>query len=89
MLTTRKLERLVKGYANHRRIEILVLLSDSPELSVIEISKKLKVNYKTISEHIRRMANSGLVLKRYQGSSVRHKLTPTGKSILKFLRILE
>jgi len=65
------------------------LISDSPELSVIEISEKLKINFKTASEHICRLAIAGLVLKRNQGAAVRHKLSPQGNSILKFLRTLE
>ena len=89
MLKSRRLERVVKGFANHRRIQIIELLSDSPELSVTEISEKLKINFKTASEHIRRLAIAGLVLKRNQGVNVRHKLSPTGNSILKFLRTLE
>ena len=89
MLKPRQLERIVKGFANHRRIQILQLLEKSPELSVQEISKELKINFKTASEHIRRLAIAGLVLKRSQAINVRHKLTPIGVSILKFLRILE
>lgn len=87
--TYRELERIVKGFANHRRISILELLEKIPELSVIEISQKVNTNFKTASEHIRRMAISGLVLKRSARQSVRHKLTPRGSAILKFLRTLE
>lgn len=89
MKNTRSLERLVKGFANHRRIQIMDLLSKNPELSVIEISDNLKVNFKTISEHIRKLAISGLVLKRNEVNLVRHKLTDKGKAILVFLRTLE
>ena len=89
MKNTRKLERIVKGFANHRRIEILDLLGREPELSVSEVSEKLEVNFKTISEHIRRLGISGLLLKRSDGTSIRHKLTLIGITILKFLRTLE
>lgn len=85
----RQLERIVKGFANHRRIQILELLEKEPELSVAEIAEKLGINLKTASEHIRRMAIAGLVLKRSEGLNVRHKLTERGETILKFLRILE
>ena len=85
----RNMERITKGVANHRRIEILDLLFKKPELSVVDISGTLKINFKTASEHIRRLALSGLIMKRHQGNYVRHKLTSRGKSILKFLRILE
>ncbi len=85
----RRLERIVKGFSNHRRIEILELLQEEPELSVFEISEKLGINFKTASEHIRRLAIAGLVLKRSSGNAVRHKVTIRGQSILKFLRTLE
>lgn len=88
-LEYRKLERIVCGFSNHRRIEILELLQKIPELSVVEIAGKLKINFKTASEHIRRLAITGLIIKRSAGNSVRHKLTSRGLSILKFLRTLE
>jgi len=89
MKKPRQLERIVKGFANHRRIEILLLLERTPELSLIEISDELRINFKTGSEHIRRLALAGLVMKRNAGSSVRHALTSDGKLTLKFLRTLE
>lgn len=85
----RQLERITKGFANHRRIQILELLHREPELSVVEITERLRINMKTGSEHIRRLAISGLVLKRSEGIAVRHKLTANGSAILKFLRTLE
>lgn len=84
----RSLERLVRGFSNHRRIEILELLRKQPELSVEEISRTLKVNAKTASEHVRRLAIAGLVLKRNEGAAVRHKLTERAHRVLKFLRTL-
>lgn len=89
MQKPRYLEKIVKGFANHRRIQVLTLLERMPELSVLEISETLDVNFKTISEHIRRLAIAGLVMKRNEGNNVRHALSATGKSILKFLRTLE
>ncbi len=85
----RRLERVVKGFSNHRRIQIMELINDTPELSLMDIAAKLKINVKTASEHIRRLAISGLVLKRNRGVNVLHKLSPTGDLILKFLRKLE
>lgn len=85
----RQLERIVKGFANHRRIQILELLKKEPELSVTEVAEKLNINFKTASEHIRRLAIAGLVLKRSDGINIRHKLTDRAEDILRFLRILE
>lgn len=89
MKNYRQLERIVKGFGNHRRIEILELVRKEPELSVDEVATRLKINFKTASDHIRRLAIAGLILKRYEGASVRHKLTDRAIIILKFLRILE
>jgi len=87
--TNRELERIVKGFANHRRLQILGLLYKKPELSVQEISDKLKSEFKNISAHISKMAIAGLVIKRSEGNNIRHKLTNRGKSILQFVRIIE
>ena len=89
MLKTRHLERIVKGYSNHRRIQIMELLKNSPELSVSEIAEKVKIDLKNASQHIRRMAVADLVLKRNQNKNVRHKLSDRGITILKFLRKME
>ena len=87
--TSRQLERIVKGFANHRRLQVLALIFKEPELSVQEISEKLKSEFKNISAHVNKMAIAGLVMKRSEGNTVRHKLTSRGRSILKFVRILE
>lgn len=89
MYTFRQLERIAKGFSNHRRIQILELVSAKPELSLQEISTQLKINVKTASDHIRRLAIAGLVLKRNRGVNVLHRLSPRGDIILKFLRKLE
>ena len=68
---------------------VLELLKKKPELSVIDIAEELKVNFKTISEHIRRLAIAGLVLKRSDGVSIRHKLSSLGVNVLEFLRTIE
>ncbi len=87
--TNRELERIVKGFANHRRIQILGLLGKEPELSVNEVADKVKSDPKNISAHINKMAIAGLVMKRNDVNSVRHKLTKRGKAILQFVRIIE
>jgi len=85
----RVLERIVKGFANHRRIEILDLLRREPELSVDDISERLHIGYENASDHVRKLAIAGLVMKRNDGPSVRHKLTQRGESILVFCKRLQ
>lgn len=88
-LRYRELERLVRGFSNHRRLQILEHLEKNPELSVVEISGQLRIHFKTASQHIQRLAAAGLVIKRSDGTSVRHALTKRGNTVLKFLRIIE
>ena len=85
----RAMERIVKGFANHRRLEILDLLKRSPELSVEEISERLKIGYENASDHIRKLAIAGLVMKRNEGRDVRHKLTARAHHVLIFCKTFE
>jgi len=84
----RKLERVVKGFANHWRIRIMDLLKEKPELSVAEISETLKGDFKNISQHIGKMSIAGLVMKRHEGNLVRHKLSKVGEDVLRFVKLL-
>lgn len=85
----KRLERIVKGFLNHRRIAILNLVYKKPELFFSEIADELKINIKTAGEHTRKLAIAGLLMKRYDLNNVRHKVTDLGETILKFLRRLE
>lgn len=87
--TRKELERIAKGFANHRRIQILELLDGVGELPLFAIAERLGINIKTASEHTKKMVDAGLIEKQYAGLLVRHRLTDRGKTILEFCRILE
>lgn len=89
MLSTTQLERRVKGFSNHRRIQIMILLDSQPGLSLLDIAEETKTNFKTIAEHTRRLRLAGMITKKYKGNMVAHKLSPRGQTVLKFLRTLE
>lgn len=89
MRQPRRLERIVKGFASYRRLQILELLQANPELSLSEISERLKMQFRNTSQHISKMASAGLVMKRHDGTEVRHKLTERGEKALEFARKLE
>ncbi len=80
------LERYFKGVANHRRIDILVLISKNDGITVEQISESLDCNFKTISDHIRRLVVAGLVYKNYKGTKVMHALSSYGKLFITFLK---
>jgi len=81
----KKLERHFKGVANHRRIQILLLIAHRPDITLDEIVEAVRGNTKTISEHARRLMLAGLVEKTYAGRTVRHSLTPYGKKFIAFI----
>lgn len=86
MKTSKQLEKIFKGVANHWRIEILLILEKMEGIYLDKLAEILKANIKTISEHTRRLNSAGLIEKKYQGSSVSHILTPEGKKILRVLK---
>ena len=84
--TAKQIERHIKGVANHRRIEILFLIARNEGINVEGIASHLRCNFKTISEHTRRLVLAGLVNKKYEGNSVKHSLSPYGHTLVSFLK---
>ena len=80
------MERHLKGVANHRRIQILLLIAARNNLTLDDIVKAVDANEKTVGEHTRRLAQAGLVNKSYRGKFVEHTLSPYGRLFIKFLK---
>jgi len=85
MKNSKQIERHVKGIANHRRIDILLLIFQSRGISLDDISKTLDCNFKTISGHTLKLVNAGLVDKNYNGRTILHSISPYGKIFVKFI----
>ena len=85
MKTPKQLERYFKGAANHRRIEILLLVAKNEGITVDGIAQNLRCNFKTISDHTYRLVQAGLLNKKYKGNQVTHNLSPYGKKFIKFI----
>jgi len=86
MKSSKQIEKHIKGVANHRRIDILLLISQSGGLTLEDIARNLKCNFKTISGHTVKLTNAGLVDKNYNGRQVLHSLSPYGKIFVKFIQ---
>ena len=86
MKTSKQMERHFKGVANHRRLDILLLVNRNPGITLDGIAKKLDCNFKTISGHTSKLVQSGLVDKKYYGRAILHTLSPYGKKFLSFIR---
>jgi len=83
--TAKQMERHLKGMANHYRIEILLLVAAREGITLEDIVEALGANEKTIGEHTRRLFQAGLIDKKYRGKFVEHKLSPYGKTFVRFL----
>jgi DNA-binding transcriptional ArsR family regulator len=83
---SKQMERHFKGIANHKRIDILLIVSKEKNLTVEQITENLDANFKTVSEHTRRLVQAGLLEKKYVGRNVIHKLSPYGEIIVKFIK---
>ena len=88
-LEYKKIEKIIKSFANHRRIQILELLGNNDNLSVDDISQKLNVSFFTISDHIRKLSDAGLVQKKNKKRFVIHNITKRGKYILSFCKMFK
>jgi DNA-binding MarR family transcriptional regulator len=82
---SKQLERHFKGIANHRRIDILFLVKQAEGITLEEIAGKLQSNFKTISEHTRRLVQAGLLNKKYRGRNVTRSLSPYGQEFVRFI----
>jgi len=86
MKTPKQLQRYFKGAANHRRLEILLLVAGNNGITLEKIAETLKCNIKTMSEHTRRLVQAGLLNKKYHGRAVAHSLSPYGKNFVRFIK---
>lgn len=86
MKNSKQIERHFKGMANHNRVDILFLVSAKPDITLEGIAEELGKNFKTISEHTRRLVHAGLLDKQYRGRNVTHSLSPYGEKFVKFVK---
>ena len=85
MKSDRQFEQIVRGFSNHKRIAIMRLLAREPGISVSEISQRVRSNYQTTADHVRRLHRSGLIHKRQPGPAQQHEISGRGKAVLQFL----
>ena len=83
--TAKQMERHLKGVANHRRIDIILLVAKEEGITVEGLAEALNCNYTTLSIHVAKLVQAGLIDKKYQGRNVAHSLTPYGKTFVSFL----
>jgi len=83
--SSKQLERHFKGIANHRRIDMLMLVYKKSGLTLDQICENLNCNYQTLAEHASRLTRAGLISKKNKGNNVEHSITPYGKKMCNFI----
>lgn len=85
----KQLEAIIRGFANHHRIALLLLLADAPNLTLDGCAKALDLNVKTASGHLRELSINGFVDKEADGREVHHTLTPRGEAAVAFIQSMK
>ena len=57
----KKIIQVLKALANEKRLKLLDIIQNDPSLPIYQISRVAKMNYKTTSAYIRKMAAAGVI----------------------------
>jgi Mn-dependent DtxR family transcriptional regulator len=79
---------MAAALGNHRRIEILRLLRQKPDLPLEDIAHFCKVEVSTACEHARRLHEAGMVKKKSKGRRVLHSATKRAGAMLRTIDLL-
>jgi len=86
MKTAKQFERHFKGVANHRRVEILLLVAEAPGISLEKISEAMDCDIKNVCQHAQKLVQAGLLNKKYIGRMVGHSISPYGRKFITFMK---
>ncbi|MDP3882898.1 MAG: helix-turn-helix transcriptional regulator [Candidatus Staskawiczbacteria bacterium] len=86
MKEPKQFERYFKGVANHRRIQILLLVAGFPNICLENIAKTIDSDIKNVCQHTQKLVQAGLLNKKYNGRMVGHSISPYGKKFISFMR---
>ncbi len=77
--------QMFKMMGNDYRMRILILLGQKDKLTLDQINENVGGDFANISSHTKKLAQVGLIQKKYKGKFVQHSLTLNGKRALKAL----
>src|SRR4051794_40825921 len=89
LMNFRPLAQTVRGFSNHRRIQMLEVVNATPGVDVNFLAGACGINFRTASDHTERLVRAGLLVKRSKGRRVLHSISSRGKAVLIFLRALK
>ena len=87
--TYTKLERFFNAISSRKRIEVLNILLEKPNLSLGDITKRINTEKQNASLHTYKLLHQGLIAKRKHGTKVEHILTKRGKRVISFIKEID
>ncbi len=82
-----EIEEICKTLASLVRLQILFFLKDHPNSLAKDISKSLNCNIKTLSQHIKKLHQSGMINRLNRGREVELSLNNKGNKIIDFINL--
>ena len=84
--TYTRLERFCNAVSSRKRIEILNILLEKPDLSLGDIARKIDAEKQNASLHTYKLLHQGLIAKRKNKTKVEHAITKRGELVLSFVK---
>jgi DNA-binding transcriptional ArsR family regulator len=85
----KELERILKAFANKRRLAIVQLVQKRKEISVGNVAREIHVSIKATSRHLALLSGAGVLDKEQRGLQMFYRLAPDmpdlARKILPFL----
>ena len=76
MTKTKRIEKTLKALANHRRLDILIILKKQKNVTVGEIAEIIRLSFKSTSRHLAVLAAAEIITRDQISSYVYYKISP-------------
>ncbi len=76
-------EKILKAFANRRRLEIVIFLKEKKEACVGEIANKIKLSFKATSKHLSLLTAVDIIEKEQRGLKVYYWLSRIPQQLVK------
>ena len=81
----KEIERVLKAFANKRRLVIVKYLKKNKEAKVGDIANEIKLSFKATSKHLGLLFNADIVEKEQRSLQMWYKLSPTQNPLSKYI----
>jgi DNA-binding transcriptional ArsR family regulator len=86
-ITLKNIENILKAIANKRRAQIFMLLAKRKQLPVYEISKLIKLSFRSTSKHLSQMYKAGILEREQKSLTVLYSVDHTHPAVKVLLQL--